>query len=478
MTSDRTIEFATRLPVSAEAAYAWHARPGAMARLMPPWDDTEIVEAAPSLEAGSRAVLRIRMAPLRRTWVAEHEEPIPGRRFEDVQVSGPFAAWHHVHEFEPDGDDACVLTDRITYRLPLGALGAAVAGGFTTRQLEALFDHRHRTTARDLRRHADTPPGKQAMKIAVSGSSGLIGSALAPFLTTGGHDVVHLVRRETEAADEVSWYPDGRTDGARLEGVDAVVHLAGAGIADKRWTPNRKQEIRDSRVRGTRGLCEALAKMERKPSVLVCASAIGFYGDRGHTQTVHEGIERGAGFLADVVQEWEEATRPAREAGIRVVNARFGIVLSPDGGALAKMLLPFKLGVGGPMGTGRQIMSWVSLDDAVGALHHALVDDSIEGPMNVVAPSPVSNADFGRTLGRVLVRPAFLPMPGFAAKLAFGELADALLLSGVRVEPRVLERTGYEFAHPDLEQALRALLGKPKRGAVEPVKGRASAAHV
>lgn len=262
--------------------------------------------------------------------------------------------------------------------------------------------------------------------------------------------------------DEYRWDPSaGDVEPAALEGLDAVVHLAGETVAG-RWTDDKKERILRSRVDGTRTLSEALAGLERPPRVLVTASAIGYYGDRGDEQLTEESSS-GDGFLAEVVREWEAASRPAEEAGIRVVRLRFGIVLSPAGGALETMLTPFRLGVAGKLGSGRQWMSWISIDDVVGAIRHALVADELAGVANTVAPNPVTNAEFTKTLGRVLGRPTLLPVPGAALRLALGEFSQEAL-SSTRVVPRRLLESGYEFRHPDLEQALRHVLGRGATG--------------
>jgi uncharacterized protein (TIGR01777 family) len=297
------------------------------------------------------------------------------------------------------------------------------------------------------------------MKVLVSGSSGLIGSALLPFLASGGHTVTRLVR-STPGDAHVSWDPQkGTIEAARLEGFDAAVHLAGENIAAGRWTAERKALLRDSRVKGTQVLCAALASLSRPPEVLVAASAIGYYGDRGD-EVLREESASGSGFLPEICREWEAATGPAREKRIRVVNLRMGVVLSATGGALAKMLPPFKLGVGGVLGSGRQYMSWIALDDLVGVFYHALSNPALDGPVNAVAPHPVTNREFTETLGRVLSRPVLLPMPAFAARLAFGEMANELLLASQRVEPVKLASVGHTFQFPELEGALRHLLGK------------------
>lgn len=304
------------------------------------------------------------------------------------------------------------------------------------------------------------------MKILVTGSTGLIGSALVPFLTTGGHNVVRLVRSKPKpGAAEVYWDPGaGNIDTAGLEGLDAVVHLAGENIAAGRWTTAQKARIRDSRVRGTRLLCESLVRLAQPPKVLVCASATGYYGDRGE-EVLQEESPPGSGFLAEVCRAWEAATEPAVQRATRVVHLRIGVVLSRAGGALAKMLLPFRLGAGGTLGSGKQYWSWIALDDVVGAIHHALMTDALQGPVNVVAPHAVTNREFTKTLGSVLARPTLFPMPGFAVRLAFGEMADDLLLASTRVEPKQLLATGYAFRYPKLEDALRHLLGEEKEKA-------------
>jgi uncharacterized protein (TIGR01777 family) len=295
------------------------------------------------------------------------------------------------------------------------------------------------------------------MRVAVTGAGGLIGSALTTALTGAGHEVTPLVRRPARAG-EAAWDPEaGTIDAESLAGVDAAVHLAGETV-DGRWTEAKKRRIRESRVKGTRLLAETLARLDPRPKALVCASAIGYYGDRGDEPLTEES-EGGAGFLADVVRDWEAAAQPARDAGIRVVNTRFGIVLSPRGGALGRMLTPFKLGVGGPFGSGDQYMSWVAIDDVAGAVVHALASEELEGPVNVTAPAPVENREFARTLGRVLGRPAFLRVPAPVLRLALGEFSQEVL-GGQRVLPVRLERSGYGFRHATLESALRELLGR------------------
>ncbi|MFQ5639498.1 MAG: TIGR01777 family oxidoreductase [bacterium] len=299
------------------------------------------------------------------------------------------------------------------------------------------------------------------MKILVTGGKGLVGSALLPFLRTGGHDVINLTRGQVEkSCCDYHWNPGKQElDPAALDGVEAVVHLAGENIAGGRWTQTKKAKIRDSRVQGTRFLSQKLAGHDRPPKVFVCASAIGFYGDLGQ-EVLTEDSPPGNSFLSEVCKEWEAATQPAVEKGIRVVNLRIGVVLTPKGGALAKMLTPFKLGVGGVMGSGEQYWSWISIDDVVGAIHHAIMTESLSGPVNAVAPNPVTNREFTKALGRVLSRPTVFPMPAFAARAALGEMADELLLASTRVQSAKLNASGYAFRYSNLEEALRHVLGK------------------
>lgn len=308
----------------------------------------------------------------------------------------------------------------------------------------------------------DFSPNRAALHVAVTGASGLIGSAFTRRLVMDGHRVSRLVRR-APGPGEIGWDPvAGRLDPNDLEGLDAVVHLAGENVG-VRWTAARKARIRDSRIQGTRVLSEALARTRRHPAVLVSASAIGIYGDRGdEILTERSALGPREDFLATVGQDWEKAASPARGAGIRVVHPRFGVVLSPAGGALGKMLLPFRLGLGGRLGKGSQWMSWISIDDVVGALLHLVLNEALSGPVNVTAPEPLRNRDFTRTLGRVLSRPTPFPVPAAALRLVLGEMADSTLLASTRVLPERLLGSGYRFTHPDPETALRQVLGQDR----------------
>ena len=300
------------------------------------------------------------------------------------------------------------------------------------------------------------------MKILISGSHGLVGTSLINSLVSPDHEVYRLVRHYAESDSEIEWSPDRYSIAlARIEGFDAVVNLAGESIAEGRWTDEKKRRIRESRVKGTKLLGDALANLTVRPKIFICASAIGYYGNRGD-EVLTEASAPSNDFLADVCQKWEEATALATEKGIRVVNARFGIILDTEGGALKKMLPPFRMGVGGKIGSGKQWMSWIALDDVIGALNFALANDSLRGPINFTAPNPVTNAEFAKTLGKVLSRPTLLPMPAFAVKLLFGEMGETLLLGSERVVPERLIAAGYEFRCSQLEPALAHILKEPQ----------------
>ncbi|HEU5359240.1 MAG TPA: TIGR01777 family oxidoreductase [Gemmatimonadales bacterium] len=444
------------MPVPVEELFDWHLRPGAFERLAPPWERADVMARTGPVADGAVVTLHVPIGPVSVRWVSRHRDVHRPSGFVDEQLSGPFASWVHAHRMEPSAAGGSTLTDDIAYALPFGPVGAIAAGG-VRRKLERVFAYRHRITRGDLAAHASFRD-RPRLHVAITGASGFIGRALEAFLTTGGHRVTRLVRR-APAAGEVRWAPDAAADLAPLGPVDAVIHLAGEGIATARWSTRRKSAIATSRQRGTANLVASLLRLAAPPPVLVTASAIGIYGDRDDDELT-EASPVGTGFLADVGRAWEAASAPAEAAGIRVVRARLGIVLSPDGGALRKMLPPFRLGIGGRLGSGRQWMSWVALDDAIGAIHHAIFTPSLRGPVNVTAPAPATNAEFTATLARVLARPAILPVPAAALTLVFGQLADEALLAGQRVLPAALLAAGYRFRDPVLEGALRHVLGR------------------
>jgi uncharacterized protein len=454
------VERRTPLSVPAEEAFAWHRRPGALERLSPPWERLEVLERGSGIEDGSRVVLRVRSGPLRMRWIAVHRDYVQDRQFADEQVEGPFTHWVHTHRFEPLGADSSLATDRVEFAPPFGTLGVASGMWVAQPRIERMLAYRHRVLPADLRDHAryrDRP----RLTIAVTGATGLIASALIPFLTTGGHQVTPIVRGRPRPG-EIGWNPAaGRLNPEQLEGFDAVIHLAGENVG-ARWTRAKKRRIAQSRIKGTRLLAKTLARLRQPPRVFISASAIGVYGDRGDEMLSESSPipEGDSNFFVGLGRRWEGATEPARAAGIRVVLPRFGIALTPAGGALKRMLLPFRMGAGGRIGAGRQWVSWIAMDDLVGALHHALMNDALSGPVNVTAPAPVTNRELATTLGRTLGRPSRLPVPRFALRLLFGEMADTALLSSHRVLPARLTESGYEFRYPELQSALRHVLGR------------------
>lgn len=456
----------SRLDAAPARVWQWHANPGALERLLPPWRDVRLLSRDPDLRDGARVELQLGIGPLRTRWIAVHRDVVPGRRFVDEQLAGPFRRWLHVHRFEETADGGTRLIDEVDYALPFPPLGRVLAGEVARGELERTFRWRHERTARDLRRHAARPEGGP-LRIAISGASGLVGSALAAFLRAGGHRVDPLVRRRPRpGSGEIEWAPgQGRLDAAALEGVDAVVHLAGENLFSLGWSEEKKRRIRRSRVEGTDLLARSLAGLERTPGVLVSASAVGYYGDRGD-EPLDEDAPPGEGFLAGVCRDWEAATRPAEEAGLRVVRLRIGPVLSPRGGALAKMLPAFRAGLGGPIGSGEGWFSWIGLDDLVGVIHRALYDDGFRGAVNAVAPRPVTQEELARTLADVLGRPTVFRVPESLLRLVGGQMAREAILASVRVLPARLEEGSFRFLTPDLRSALEWELGRlPEEGA-------------
>lgn len=446
------------LPRPAREVFAWHERPGALERLTPPWETVEILERSGGLRDGGRVSLRSQLGPFWSRWEVEHHGYEEGRVFNDRLLRGPFAQWAHEHRFRAEGPAACKLTDEIRYELPLGWFGR-VGSGLVQRKLERLFSYRHETLTEDLAM-ATRYGAVRSLRFLVSGASGLVGRALVPFLRSQGHEVVRLVRGRAVAADEISWDPvRGVLDLAHVRPFDAVVHLAGANVAAGRWTAARRDEIRTSRVLGTRTLVTALDRLRHRPFVLVTASATGFYGAGGDAR-LYEDARRGGGFLAEVCEAWEREAAVARGFGIRVAKLRTGVVLTPAGGALAKLLPLFSAGLGGRIGSGRQWMSWISIDDLLGAIYHAVLDQRCNGPVNAVAPEPATNAEFTATLARVLGRPALLPVPAAALRAAFGAMAEETLLASARVLPGKLDEAQFYFRHERLEMALRHVLGR------------------
>ena len=446
------IEFESVVDHPLGEVFAWHTRPGAMPRLVPPWQPMTVVAETTSV-ANGRAVLGL---PAGLRWVAQHEADDfdPPYRFVDELSSDGLRSWppriigrwRHTHSFSAVGPEATRVHDRVEAPVPAAAL-------------RSTFVYRHRQLRDDLAVHreaaeAGTPP----LTVAVTGASGLVGSALTALLTSGGHRVIRLVRHDAHGPDERLWQPDAPV-GDLLDGVDAVVHLAGASIAG-RFTDAHRAEIRDSRIEPTRRLAEVAARGADGPRTFVTASAIGFYGyDRGD-ELLDESGSRGDGFLADAVADWEAAATPAADAGLRVVAMRTGIVQAARGGTLKLMRPLFAAGLGGRLGSGRQWLSWVGIDDLIDMYYRALFDERVTGPVNAVAPNPVRNVDYTKALARTVHRPAVIPVPSFGPRLLLGsqgarELAEA----DQRVTPAKLLSLGHRFRQPEIGEALAHQLG-------------------
>lgn len=433
-----------------DEVWSWHSRPGALHRLAPPWQPIRVLREARSLRDGA-AVLAL---PAGLRWIATHqpEDYRPPHRFVDQLTSWPLApllTWRHEHHFTAVGPDRTKVTDRVDTRVPDSFL-------------RGMFAYRQRQLADDLAAHSwATGFGAGPLTIAVTGSSGLVGTALCAMLSTGGHRVIRLVRGAPKTDDERPWDPQA-PDPALLDGVDALIHLAGATIAG-RFDAAHKAAIRDSRIEPTRRLAELVANHlgGDRPPVMVCASAVGIYGPNRGDEELTEASERGDGFLADVVGDWEDATRAVTEAGRRVVNVRTGIVQTPAGGTLRLLRPLFETGLGGRLGDGGQWTPWIGLDDLLDVYLRAVVDSRLDGPVNAAAPEPVTNADYTRTLGRVLRRPTILPTPSFGLRLVLGaEGATEVALAGQRAIPARLAEVGHRFRFATLEPALRHLLGR------------------
>lgn len=447
-----SIEYQSIVDHPLAEVFAWHTRPGAMSRLVPPWQPMTVVAETDSL-ANGRAVLGL---PGGLRWIAQHDPAgfDPPHRFVDaLAADGPgswpprvIGWWRHTHEFDEAPGGHTSVCDRVDTMVP----GAA---------LRSTFVYRHRQLADDLAAHREAADaGVRSMTVAVTGASGLVGSALTAFLTSGGHRVIRLVRREARGGDERQWNPQKPAPDL-LDGVDAVIHLAGASIAG-RFTPKHRAAIRDSRIEPTRRLAELAARGRYTPRTFISASAIGYYGFNRGDALLGEDSVRGDGFLAGVVADWEGATAVAAEAGLRVVTVRTGVVQAANGGTLRLMRPLFAAGLGGRLGSGRQWLSWIGLDDLIDVYYRVLYDSRLNGPVNAVAPAPARNTDYTKTLARVLHRPAVLPVPSVGPQILLGhhgarELAEA----DQRVMPAKLQALGHRFRHPSLEDALAHQLG-------------------
>lgn len=458
-------EHETTVPHPRQDVFDWHNRPGALVRLNPPALGRVDAEPTDGVRDGSRAVLRMSVpgsvGRLGIRWTARHLGYEPPQKFEDVMESGPMKSWHHTHRFLDAPDGGTTVRDEIRFELPSPVVGPAAAIGqrVAVGMLSRMWAYRDRQLRFDLdfhARHTDTKT------IAVTGATGLVGTQLVAFLGGGGHSV-RVMTRGKPSGDAIGWNPTERqVDLEALRDVDVVIHLAGEPVAG-RFTEAHKRRVMDSRRDGTRLLAEALAELaeDGRPRALICASASGYYGaDRGDEELTEDSAP-GDGFLAQVCRQWEDACRSARDAGVRVVNVRTGIVQSAGGGQLGLQAPLFRIGGGGPLGNGRQWMPWIAIDDLVGIFAHVALTDGLEGPVNACAPGIVRNQEYTRVLAEVLHRPAVLRVPRLGPQVLFGkEGAEEFVMAGQRMSSQKIRGWGYEFGHPQLPDALRHVLAR------------------
>ncbi len=440
------------MPASSQELFDWHARPGAFERLTPPWQGAEIISEDPGFSEGKEVKLKVSTPIGKRPWLARHTSCIAGEEFTDEQIAGPFKSWKHRHQFRYIDDQKSELIDSIDFEMPVGSLGETIA----RRQLEKMFDYRHWVTARDLRLKASLPNFKP-LKIAITGGNGFLGAQLSALLKTQGHDV-SVVTRSKRRDSDIRWDPaKGEIELPRLEGLDAVINLAGENLTSGRWSDERKKRIYNSRIDGTKLLVDAFLQLDEPPEVFLSGSASGYYGHHPEKE-FDETSSAGEGFLAEVCQDWEAAALRAESARTRVCLLRTGIVIDPRGGALQKMLPAFRFGLGGPLGNGEQWFPWVSIEDWIGGVAWLLFAQKAKGPVNLVSPQALQQKEFAKELGSALSRPAVFPAPKVALRLALGEMADEALLASAKVQPKALERLDYDFATPRLSDLLSRIL--------------------
>jgi uncharacterized protein (TIGR01777 family) len=443
-------------PVDVQTCFRWHERPGALERCVPPWEHIRVVKRSGSIKPGGVVELIIRPGGVPLKWVSHHVEYEKNVYFKDLQYRGPFKTFIHTHKFYQEKQGSySTLVDDIRYELPGGVLNRPFKGNIH-KQLAQSFRYRHHMLKNDLATHSSAP--STPLTILISGASGVLGQNLCPFFTTGGHRVIRLVRRKPVSSDELYWNPgENQLDLLDVDTIDAIINLSGENIGEGRWSKQKKKRIIDSRVNTTRLLVRAARELKTPPKVFLSSSAIGFYGDRGK-EKLNEASERGTNFISEVCDIWEQEALKASDF-MRVVPLRIGVVLTPKGGALARLLTPAKFGLGGPLGNGKQIMSWISISDLVYAFHHCLFHDEIHGAINLTSPNPVTNLEFSRKLGRKLKRPAILPVPATIIKLAFGQMGREIPLASTLALPEQLLSTGFHFSHPCLDTALNYLIG-------------------
>jgi uncharacterized protein len=391
--------------------------------------------------------------------LAEHQNYIINQQFQDRQIKGPLAYWCHTHQFEPVNETKSQLTDKIEYRLPGFGLGELMMGNHIKDKLNRIFRYRHRVLNRDLNLHRQFL-GQKRLKILISGGGGILGSALIPFLTTGGHQVIRLVRNRNQISKkQVYWNPDsGEIDKKNIGSVDVVIHLAGENIGEGRWTPDKKKRIIDSRINSTKLLVKLMNELPDKPRVFLSASAIGFYGNR-KDQALTESTQPGKDFISEVCQLWESEALKAENNRIRTCLLRIGVVLTPSGGALSRLHGLFKMGLGAKLGNGNQYLSWVGMDDVLSSIYFLVFNQNINGPVNLVSPHPVTNREFTKTLAEILNTNANKTIPNWIIQKSFGQMGNEIVLSSTKVKPDVLTSHQYKFIHHNLKDYLKEQLG-------------------
>ena len=430
----------------------------------------EIIDHTGGINNDDNSIFRIKLGPITFKWVAKHFGYIHNLQFQDKMIKGPFKKWIHTHSFIPQEQNQCIIEDKIDYMPRFGKIGSKIIQKRIQNYLNQLFIYRERILVNDTILEKMTR--EKGKNILITGSHGLIGSSLIPLLTyIGGHKITRLVRKinnnntysspttNKEDKKSIFWYPEyDKLDHNELEGFDIIIHLAGENIFG-RWTDIKKQRIFNSRVGSTKLLAKSLTKLSNPPSLLICASAIGYYGDRPNEYITEDSIP-GKGFLSEVCQKWEKATQDVTEIGIRVVNTRFGVVLTPKGGILQKLLSPFKLGLGITIGNKDQYISWVSIEDVIKSIFYSITNTSIKGPVNVVSPKPITNLEFSDTLKKIFNPKLSVSINQNIPKLIFGEMSKEVLSTNTYVIPKRLISTGYKFFNSELEDSLRFLLGK------------------
>jgi len=454
--SKQFIEHETFINSSVSSVFDWHEREGALFRLSPPWEQISLIFKEGGIKEGGVCNISLKMGMLSVPWHAEHLIYEKDKFFKDRQKKGPFALWEHSHYFSEE-NGVTRVKDHVDYQLPLHPLSTAIAGGFARKKLERMFRYREDVCKNDIEFYEEYKPKPKT--IVVSGSSGVLGSALIPFLQTQGHKVIRLLRDKSKLCiGDVCWNPYAGIIEEKFENADVVIHLTGEPIGEGKWTDMKKREIIDSRVRSTALLADTLAKMKNPPKTFICASAIGFYGNRGDT-VITESARHGDDFISKVCKKWEDAAKPAIEQGIRTVFMRIGVVLTPAGGALARMALPFSMGLGPIFGSGRQYMSYISLDDVLYATSHIMETESLTGAVNLTTPYAMTNRDFSDTLAKYYKKPRFLKIPSYIVEKMFGQMGREVLLSGANVYPEKLLNSGFRFRYPELRDVLTHELG-------------------